>query len=198
MVYWHFLECSTKQPTSIGKWISEFPFLHDNDFSKFYRLPYQTVKDTKIQTFQYTVLNRILPCKEMLFKWNIEETEQCTYCNDCDTLTHFLYGCSQTKAFWQQIEKWIAYSFETHFPLSIIDVIFGIPFDNNNELLNINYVIIYGKWYIYRTKIQKETLFFLSFLTDLKMHLEIERYNMNNKGHQQLFEQKWNPLIISL
>ena len=90
MVYWHFLECSTKQPTSIGKWISEFPFLHDNDFSKFYRLPYQTVKDTKIQTFQYTVLNRILPCKEMLFKWNIEETEQCTYCNDCDTLTHIV------------------------------------------------------------------------------------------------------------
>ena len=55
LIYWHLIRQYEKQPTSIAKWISEFPFLHDNDFKKFFILPYQIVRDTRIQTFQCAI-----------------------------------------------------------------------------------------------------------------------------------------------
>ena len=132
----------------------------------------------------------------MLFKWNIETNDICDDCGKCDTVTHFLYSCCTVKCFWEQIMKWIKYNLDVNIPLSLTDIIFGIP-HKDNLLLIINYIILYGKWYIYRTKLHKDNLFLLSFLTELKSNIEMERLILISKGRETEFE-KFNLLYMSL
>jgi hypothetical protein len=194
ILYWHLLQHLIEQPTSIARWISEFPFLHDNDFDEFFLLPYRIVRETRLQTFQYKILNNILACKERLFKWNIEENDQCMHCDECDTITHFMYNCTTVRCFWRHVENWMAQILGVKFPLSVSDVLFGIPFHDDNILLHINYIILLGKWYIYTNRTNKSNLCTYSFVVALQNHLEVERYIMHTNGLQQDFEKRWSLL----
>ena len=99
MLYWHFVNKIMKPPTSIDKWVSEFIFLNDQDFSNFYELPYKILRDTKIQTFQYTILHKIFPCGAALHTWKLTENSNCTHCAEHDSLSHFFFDCPATKEF---------------------------------------------------------------------------------------------------
>ena len=50
-VYWKLLGKHIKQPTVIKYWISEFPFLHDDDFPEIYKVQ-KNVTEVRIQSFQ--------------------------------------------------------------------------------------------------------------------------------------------------
>jgi hypothetical protein len=55
-----------KQPSLICKWIDEYPFLNDNDFENVFCLPFRVVRNTKLQTFQYKLINWILETNKHL------------------------------------------------------------------------------------------------------------------------------------
>jgi hypothetical protein len=198
LIYWHLLQKYIKQPTSIARWISEFPFLHDTDFDEFFVIPYKTVRETRLQTFQYKVFNNILACKEKLYQWSIVEDDHCVYCNDYDTVTRFLYTRETVRTFWRHVENWVVQILETRFPLSITDVIFGITFTNDNLLLYLNYILLYSKWYIYHNKLNGSKLCTLSFVVELKKRLQIERHIMYENGQQDKFEEKWSALYDNI
>ena len=115
------------------------------------------------------------------------------------TVTHFLFHCARASKFWQQIETWIDNSLGITAPLSAIDVLFGIPFENDRALRVLNYIIIYGKWFIYRANLNCEQhLFFLSFLQGLKSHIDTERHIMYISNKCDEFEDKWSLLYNNL
>ena len=59
---------------------------------------------------------------------------------------------------------------------SIVDVLFGVPFDKlTNFLFCVNYVILQGKHFIYKSKQKNESIFLLYFLQKLKQELNSER-----------------------
>ena len=58
-------------PTSLSKWIDEFPFLNDKDFDRFYVLPSMVVTDIKCQVFQFKILHRMIVCKCNPMKWGV-------------------------------------------------------------------------------------------------------------------------------
>lgn len=45
-----------------------------------YRIPFETTKETKIQWFQYKILNRIIPTNYNLKKIGIKNCEICSLC----------------------------------------------------------------------------------------------------------------------
>ena len=190
LIYWHLHENFNEEPTSIKHWISEFSFLLDRHFEIFFKIPYRVVRDSRIQQFQYKILHKILACKETLFRWNIEGDDRCSFCDECETITHLLFKCDTIRTFWKQVEKWMSRNLGVSFPLSVTDVVFGIPFENNNTLLVINYIILYGKYHIYRSKLNNNYPFMLTFLAEIKGHRELERYIMTSNGLQIKFEEQ--------
>jgi hypothetical protein len=77
MIYWHLLDRIIKPSTVLSKWMEEFPFLNDQDFGNYFTLPYSITRDSKLQTFQYKILNNILPCQALLCRWGIAEKNTC-------------------------------------------------------------------------------------------------------------------------
>ena len=50
--------------------------------------------------------------------------------------------------------------------------------------MNLNFVILIAKWFIYKTKINKSDLFILDLLAEVKSQAIIESYIQNTKGKE--------------
>ncbi len=66
MVYENLLNRLCKPPTAVEKWIDLYPLLGNNFWNEIFTIPNRTLKDTKIHTFQYKTINRIINCNENL------------------------------------------------------------------------------------------------------------------------------------
>ncbi len=53
---WHIINTSTYTPTSRKNHYPNFHSADANVWPRLFRLPFETVRDTKIQTFQYRIL----------------------------------------------------------------------------------------------------------------------------------------------
>ncbi len=60
---------------------------------------------TSIQAFQYKIIHRTLPCNEWLTNIKTKPDSKCTYCNNTDSITHFLIDCKSNKLFWKCLAK---------------------------------------------------------------------------------------------
>ena len=198
MLYWHFVHALIKPPASIDKWGSEFVFLNDEDFANFFELPYKVLRDTKMQTFQYKILHKIIPCGAALHTWKITDNSNCTYCGLYDGLSHFFFDCQVTKEFWNQVSQWIFNTMNIKIPIKMIDVLFGVPL-YDGFMLCLNFIILHGKWHIYYTckKIGKRPFLF-EFLINLKNSLNIERYIMITHVSVGKFTERWSILYDAL
>ena len=198
MLYWHLLDRIIKPPTALSKWMEEFPFLNDQDFSNYFTLPYSITRDTKLQTFQYAILNNILPCQALLFRWGIAENKSCLYCNMYDSLSHHLYECNEVNLFWKQLIKWVKNNLNAQIPLSRVDVLFGIPQLNDSLIHCMNLLILLGKWFIHKCALNNKKLFLLEFLPQVKNHLATEEHIAHLNGKEEQFNEQWGLLNETL
>ncbi len=91
---------------------------------------------------------------EWLKNIKIKSESTCSYCNEIDTITHFLIDCISNKYFWKSWARWW-YSI-TGFNLgeeqyTYESILFGFPGDSDNTIVT-NYCILYAKLYIYICK----------------------------------------------
>ena len=49
-------------PNSVDKWIEYYPFLESLNWTQLFRLPYRISDEPKLQSFQYSIINRFLNC----------------------------------------------------------------------------------------------------------------------------------------
>lgn len=130
-------------------------------------LPFQTVRDSKMQVFQFKIISRILSCKENLNNWNITD-DFCVFCGETETIGHlFYYSADVRKSLFKMLEKWSNTVLNLQLHPTITDVLFGKYFDRSA----MNYVILYAKWYMYR---HGAIFFFLHYIVDLKYNVVIE------------------------
>jgi hypothetical protein len=198
-VYWRDVEQITKQPSAITHWISEFIFLHDNDFGDIFLLAHHNC-DVKLQCFQYKILNRIFPCNYMLNKWGIVTSVRCCYCDNIDTLEHYFFYCKTCDNFWKCITEWFKVIFQAGIPLTIVNILMGIPhMKTQDELLSsMNFIILHGKWYIYLCKREEKELKFAGFCKYLKHVLRMEIIMTGRKNNKYDIHAHWEKIMMHL
>ena len=162
-----------KPPTSIETWINIFPFLETEDWDPIFIRTFKTTKETYLQSFQYKILNRILNCKEKLYKWKIKPDNKCDDCGEVDVIEHHLYYCSTSKQFWNQLKNWMLANVGFGMELTVCEVLFGLPTHNNSDLKLTNFLILIGKWFLNNCKTQNKPLYFLDFISLIKDKIEI-------------------------
>ena len=52
--------------------------------------PYIYLRETKLQSFQYKIINRIINCNKKLFDMKIEHSPVCSYCDQTDDIGHLV------------------------------------------------------------------------------------------------------------
>ena len=162
-------------------------------------LPYKVARENFLHSFQYQVVNRYLPCKALLYKWSKAQSDKCNFCNDKDTIEHFLYECTYLFPFWNSFNIWWYNVYKFNIQLTTADVIFGLNNENKDLIIDVlNYCILFAKHFIYARKIDNSEISFTIFLKQLKHRIEIERYLLVSQKNIDMFNEKWYTLFTSL
>ncbi len=95
-------------------------------------MPFKTVRDTKIQTSQYRIIQKIIPCNKWLHNIKIKNSYLCEYCNNVDDFPHYFIGCPKVADVWSYWFNW----WEQLLGINIRDnqviteyILFGFPFN---------------------------------------------------------------------
>ncbi len=97
-------------PNNIRKWCQTYPDFNNADLKtwpRIFKLPFLVIREAKLQTFQYKILHRIIPCNKWLFNIKIKTSEVCDYCNEIDDISHFFFLCTNVREFWNLILNWL-------------------------------------------------------------------------------------------
>lgn len=78
-----------------------------DEWRRLYRLPFWSLRQTKMQTLQYKIHHRTLPCRKYLKTLCVFSDDSCPFCSWPDTILHFLCDCPDTRAFWDKIVVWL-------------------------------------------------------------------------------------------
>ena len=79
------------------KWEEVFNNLN---WQNIHSLPFKSTIDTKLRSFQYKYIMRILPTNKFLTKCNIISSSLCDFCDrQPETLEHLFWECHFVRAF---------------------------------------------------------------------------------------------------
>ena len=176
-IYTILLGKKSKRPTSEIKWTeTELLQIGDNDWPHIYHSAFKLTTDTKVQTFQFKITHRILACKSNLVL------------------------CEETLEFWNQIRRWWKSVSGTNFTVGIYDLIFGLPNDGKDKIINqFNFLLLLSRYYIYRNK-QAETakLHVYELLIEGKTTLERIQFTALEQNREKKFMGNWSELAFGI
>ena len=181
-------------PPSAENRILNFGFTKEN-IHKVYSLPFLITKDSQLVAFQYKIIHHILPTRTSLFRAGIAENDICTLCEtEKQTISHLLYHCTVSKAFWQKFTGWWRENFEQTINLTETTVLYGCHEDiENKQALNVTLLI--AKYHIFATSACIGNLCFDGFLLRLQDKLDILRKSHFSRKQLQPFLNIWGKLI---
>lgn len=181
------------RPTALDRWIEIFN-IEEDDWRHIFNLPYICARETMIQSMQYKIIHRIFPCNKWLHNLTILSSSKCDKCDEIDHLLHYFVECSEVMRFWKRLENWWNSTTGINIICTQKHIIFGIFYDNI-YYSHINYVLLIGKWYIYRQNLNKRPICFYNFLKHLKRRLEIEECICRKNNSSHTYHTRWDILL---
>jgi hypothetical protein len=175
-IYWELITQIAERPTSEATWQKHTELnLTKEEWKIIYTMPYSITRDTKLINFNFKITHRILAVGEKLKKWKIKDSDRCNICGEFDNIEHFLVTCPTVLTFWQYLFNWWEANNKTKFPLLVYEIIFGIPNENKEVMVeSFNYILLCANYYIYISKKKEKQLDLYEFLLDVKNRLIIE------------------------
>ena len=102
---------------------------------------FTVLRDTKLQEFKFKLLYDILISNYWLKRFELSETNACTFCAiECESLLHLFWSCRYAADFWSGVEKW--WFTKTAEIISI--EFFFIFFGNSNFTDHQNHILMYA------------------------------------------------------
>ncbi len=101
--YWHLLNTDPHTPTVLQKLSIHYLIFKEvsaNVWPRIFKLPFKTLRDTKILTFQYRIIQNIILCNKWLHNIKIQNSPVCDYCNNVDDLPHYFIRSPKVAEFW--------------------------------------------------------------------------------------------------
>jgi hypothetical protein len=128
----------------------------------------------------------------------------CNYCNETDTIQHFILQCFSTKAFWNLFINWWNSLPENTLILTNFNsdndallLLFGFH-GGTDDARALNVCTGYAKYFIYIHKLNKRTnIDFHIFIIYLKHNLEIEKIIHQKNNNERKFS-KLNKILENM
>ena len=188
-IYWRFCHRLRRQPTCINKWQEFYPSLINCDWDIIYTLPFHSTRETKLQSFQYKIINRIIECNKKLHDMKIKPKPTCSYCPEVDTIDHFFLHCPGAKSFWDSFFNWWNGISEVQFASTTEEELL-LGFICDGDIFKVlNYCVINAKFYMYKQKLfDNNKLGLYEFLMILKAKLNMEYGICKKNGTPEKFD----------
>ena len=122
----------------------------------------QATKDIKLQNCNYKFLMRIIPTNKYLLKCNIVHTTLCDFCSlDIETLNRPFWECIHVQHFRTTLSI-LLQEYNVHIQFNLRYILLGITGKSNRNSIK-NYIILLGKYFIFKNKYQKQQPYLLRF-----------------------------------
>jgi len=141
-----------------------------------YELPVQVTMENKLRCFQYKVIHDILPTNNKLYKMKLKASQlSCDCCSQpYENLLHLLYECPRTQTFWQMVITWWNEKRSETVALNVPDILYGYK-PESNLFQALNHFVIFGKYHIYLSWLNKASPSFEIFSLLLNEKILCER-----------------------
>ncbi len=127
-------------------WSTKFNFINNkSSWENIYKEKIINEKYKKFAEFHFKLLHNILPCGNIVSKWNCNVSKFCAYCNCIETIQHIYYDCERIKTLWNYIGSMIDMN------IQLRHIIIGYHDTSNvtyfrNKLFSIVLYTVYCKW----------------------------------------------------
>ena len=192
-IYWHIIGRSKHCPSSKEKWYKSFPLMRENSIELWpdiYKLPFIITRETKLQSFQYKIIHRIIACNKWLFNIKIKDSSRCSYCECEDNIQHFFLNCDNVRDFWGEWQNW--WNRCTGMDLSKLETftestLLGYRGDDDITVV-LNLCALLAKYYIYIRKMYENNSFDMyQYLVLLKQKLSMEKHVLKSYNNLSSF-----------
>lgn len=196
---WIFIEQRIDTPSCIQKWSNIFNNVFDRaDFENVFQLAFRCSLETKLQSFQFKLIHRILANNSLLFKMKIKTSPMCIVWSLEETLQHKFFYCEKVFSFWHKFkELWNALHIQYINEIRCQDIILGFY---SIECYPLNFCILLGKYYIYCTQLNttNQQVNFVSFKKILQRKLEIMQQIFYSKQKLVLFDEYFSVILQNI
>jgi hypothetical protein len=87
---------------------------------------HRDIKDVKLNNIQYKILHNIYPTLKHLKKWKLAVSENCTMCNEPETIKHVIYDCPVAAKAIYDMKSFLENKLSIHFSIEYGDVLMGV------------------------------------------------------------------------
>jgi len=109
-----------------------------------------------------------------MFKFKKVDSPLCDFCEkEFETIEHLFFHCTKVCMPWDEL-KGVLNSLNMLVRFDIKDVLFGI-LDTDNLSILVNYILLESKYFIYRCKLNKGSLYIRLLVNEFKKTFQTER-----------------------
>ena len=172
------------------------PVMDYNYFLKLFRNVRMITNYNKLRSFQYRLLQLSLVLNTQLKKWNITDTELCTYCNEyTETIEHIFFECTNAQKLLSEVNRITNYYHKTanNYDLNVKNVIFNDI--EENPLALVNFIVLVIKSTIYTNRCLNKRCSVKEIEEKVEMFRKCELYNAKRTGKNKIYYKKWYNLV---
>ena len=196
-IYDSFLCKKQVPPTAQQKISDKYPDTITN-WKKVYSLPFRTTLDSKLREFHYKILNNIVCTNDILFRFGLSQSPNCTFCNEePESLEHLLSRCEVSSECWKEVLSWLKENNIVTESFGEIGLLLGI-FEEMEDFLLINHVTLSGKCYVYVRKCLGSLPSLRGFIARIRRVYNIELHIARERDKLATHLQKWEKLVTAL
>ena len=170
----------TKLPNAISFLHRDFN-LSEKQLQQAFLLSHKVALEPYVRAFQHRVLNRILYTNEKLYKIGFISHKDCTFCkSESETLTHLLYHCPFSVAFWKDFEAYWSVVRDEQIHLTLENTIVGVI---TRPCPLLNFFLLIAKIYLWDCRRNQPFPNIVGFKAKLELKYETEAY-IARKGNK--------------
>ena len=142
----------------------------------YYQLGHKLKLKNKVKEFQFKILHKYLPTNRLLYLMNKIDSDRCTFCFlYSQTILHLFCQCLPVRSLWFALQNKIKMTLGIDTDFSEKTIIFGMFKKSNLDMYDkINKIIVYVKYYIFRSNISKIELCFDSLMSYLEHECNVQ------------------------
>lgn len=146
------------------------------DWPAVFQVPYKTTRETKLQSFAFKIMYRLIPCNRYLCQVRIKNSDTCAFCNETDSLSHFFLKYKAIRPFWKQLFEWCETFLDLPLAnLSEAELLLGVTNRAKDQRIS-NWLILFAKFFIQKRKLFSQwRLPFLAFLREARVRVLTEK-----------------------
>ena len=139
------------------------------------------------------IVHRVIATNVVLKKMGIINCEQCTFCDEEDSIKHFLWQCYFARRFWRILENHISTSCETARNIKITEnlVLFGVDSTVITDII-FDLIILLAKQYLYRCKFEQSVPLVSVFRKQLQRRYKLKEHNSKMAFQENAFNARWH------